>query len=256
MDRQSRPRRTVTKTSALVRVAASTIILLLLTAAGSSAYLNVAEYRTRPAGRATAGASATDALKPVTTTTGPGLRNMLSGLGAGAAFSSARAALQAGGTINVNTTAEDPAGPGDCTLRLAITAANTDRPAGGCPAGSGPDTINLPILSSNYLLTKPDNTDTFGANGLPVITSTITINAPQRQPRIERSGGPGTPEFRLFHVAPGGDLTVIGFTLDGGAQSSVGGGVVLNRGGRVRIFLCDLSNNRGARGGAVLSRSA
>jgi CSLREA domain-containing protein len=45
-------------------------------------------------------------------------------------------------TINVTSTSGGTGGP-DCTLRDAITAANTDTPAGGCPAGSGADTIVL-----------------------------------------------------------------------------------------------------------------
>ena len=64
-------------------------------------------------------------------------------------------------------------GPG-CTLRDAITAANTDTPTGGCPAGNGVDTIELPV-DVTITLTAVDNTTT-GENGLPVVASAITIN--------------------------------------------------------------------------------
>ena len=40
---------------------------------------------------------------------------------------------------------------GACTLVDAITAANTDTATGGCPAGSGADTIVLPVGSTQTL---------------------------------------------------------------------------------------------------------
>ena len=46
-------------------------------------------------------------------------------------------------TITVNSLA-DPGAPGICTLRDAITAANTMTATNGCAAGSGNDTINFP----------------------------------------------------------------------------------------------------------------
>ena len=47
-------------------------------------------------------------------------------------------------TITVNTLA-DASGGTACTLRDAITAANTASPAGGCVTGSGSDTINFSV---------------------------------------------------------------------------------------------------------------
>jgi hypothetical protein len=44
-----------------------------------------------------------------------------------------------------------------CTLVDAITAANTDTATGGCPAGSGADTIVLPA-GSTQTLTEVNNT--------------------------------------------------------------------------------------------------
>src|SRR5262249_2332166 len=63
---------------------------------------------------------------------------------------------------------------GGCSLVDAITAANSDSATGGCIAGSGADTIDLPI-GSTQTLTAVNNTDPYGANGLPVITSVMTI---------------------------------------------------------------------------------
>ena len=57
-------------------------------------------------------------------------------------------------TITVNSTADVIANDGECTLREAITAANTDMVsgamAGECAAGSGADTI---VFSGNFFIT-------------------------------------------------------------------------------------------------------
>jgi hypothetical protein len=60
-----------------------------------------------------------------------------------------------------------------CTLVDAITAANTDTATGGCPAGSGADTL---VLSPGSTLTLMDPINTpYGPTGLPVVSSVITI---------------------------------------------------------------------------------
>src|SRR3712207_3977153 len=46
--------------------------------------------------------------------------------------------------ITVDTTEDETNFDGDCSLREAIIAANTDAVAGACPAGSGTDTIAVP----------------------------------------------------------------------------------------------------------------
>src|SRR5262245_7156001 len=62
---------------------------------------------------------------------------------------------------------------GACTLVDAITAANTDTATGGCVAGSEADTITLPTNSTQTLTAV--NNNTYGPTGLPVVSSTITI---------------------------------------------------------------------------------
>src|SRR5262245_27246660 len=65
-------------------------------------------------------------------------------------------------------TATIPVG-GACTLVDAITAANTDTATGGCPAGSGADTIVLPAGSIHTLMEVNNNHFVYGSTGLPVI---------------------------------------------------------------------------------------
>jgi len=47
-------------------------------------------------------------------------------------------------TILVNTTEDEEIQNGNCSLREAIRAANTDQPVDACPPGSGTDQILLP----------------------------------------------------------------------------------------------------------------
>jgi CSLREA domain-containing protein len=54
-------------------------------------------------------------------------------------------------TITVNSTADSLATNGNCTLREAILAANSDTAVDGCAAGSGPDVVVLP--AGTYALT-------------------------------------------------------------------------------------------------------
>src|SRR6476659_5279322 len=77
-------------------------------------------------------------------------------------------------TIPVTTTADESgATPTACSLREAITAANTDSAVGGCPAGSGADIISLP--AGTYTLTLVGSDDTNAAGDLD-ISSDVTIS--------------------------------------------------------------------------------
>src|SRR5690554_5054767 len=52
--------------------------------------------------------------------------------------------------IEVSTTADQAGATPGCSLRQAITAAQTDTAVGGCQAGAGADSIKLP--PGNYRL--------------------------------------------------------------------------------------------------------
>ncbi len=131
--------------------------------------------------------------------------------------------------ITVDDTSGTVGGSG-CTLRDAITAANMDAPAGGCPAGSGDDTIVLPA-GATITLTDPDNGTGAEINGLPPITSTITIDG--NDAIVERSSAVGTPAFRIFTVR--GSLTVNNVTIRNG-KTSVGTDGHSGNGGGVQVF--------------------
>jgi CSLREA domain-containing protein len=78
-----------------------------------------------------------------------------------------------GMTINVTTFLDEYTDPGPgtgCSLREAITAANSDATYGGCSAGAGTDTIMLP--AGTYTLSRSGT----GENGN--VTGDLDINSP------------------------------------------------------------------------------
>ncbi len=112
--------------------------------------------------------------------------------------------------------------PSQCTLASAIAHADAGQDCSGA-ASPAPYTIVLDA-GSPVTLTAPDNAID-GPNGLPDVTTAITIQSNSSSPAtIQRSVAPGTPSFRLFHVASTGSLTLINIQLGNGlAQGGRGG---------------------------------
>src|SRR5262252_5202547 len=113
-----------------------------------------------------------------------------------------------------------PAGDGACLID-AITTANANGEA---------NTITME--AGTYTLTTVHN-DTDGPNGLPSVTSTLTITGVGAETTsIERQAS--APAFRLMHVGETGSLTLGGLTLKGGGGDffafNVGGGGIRNSG--------------------------
>lgn len=146
----------------------------------------------------------------------------------------------------------------ECTLADAIHAANSDSAVGACPAGEGDDTITL---TGDVLLTEIDNdSELTGANGLPVITSTITIEGDGFT--VERAED--APPFRIFMVDDAGTLTLNNIIVSGGdltygdewrldeTAEFIGGGV-LNYGATLTISNSTFSSNAATDGGAIYS---
>ncbi|MCI0708851.1 MAG: hypothetical protein L0154_01700 [Chloroflexi bacterium] len=118
---------------------------------------------------------------------------------------------------------------GSCTLIDAINAANTDTAVGSCPAGNGADTIFLDVdtqLTQAYPSPMPVSG---GQAGLPDIISVITIEA-----RLGYRISGNSTNFRIFHITPAGNLTLVGVTVEDGrifSESEEGrGGGLLNQG--------------------------
>ena len=117
------------------------------------------------------------------------------------------------GRITVTSTSGAASLEDECTLRAAITAANTDAAVGGCPAGSGADTIIL-AEGATYTLSEADNGTGDDTSALPRVASEISLEG--NGATVERSGAEDTPPFRLFYVAEAGTLTLDNATVRGG----------------------------------------
>src|SRR5918996_5549003 len=161
----------------------------------------------------------------------------------------ALALLLAGCTDLRNPTASEPAMPG---LSAAVISA-------GCGAGqliqaisnangAWGSTINL-AAGCTYQLMAPHNfTSEYGANGLPIITRSMTING--NGATITR--GALAPEFRFVYVLGGtANVTLNDLTLSGGRASNSGGAVFNDRATLTLNRVKMLENSASDWGGAV-----
>jgi len=84
------------------------------------------------------------------------------------------AATARGTTITVNSTDDSLAVDGNCTLREAIIAANTDAAVDACPAGSGADVVVVP--AGTYTLTLIGADEDAAATGDLDVTADLEID--------------------------------------------------------------------------------
>lgn len=149
-------------------------------------------------------------------------------------------------------------------LIQAIKDANTNTGADVIRLNAGVYTLSdiaseridtLTYTDPNGVVTTFDDA-VYGANGLPLIESDITLQASSGSVIIERSG---SKVFRFFHVRPGAALRLEGVILrngraDQGRGLGVTGGAVLNQGVTV-IHNSGFENNiAGKEGGAINNR--
>lgn len=84
-----------------------------------------------------------------------------------------RLPLASAATIAVDSLADDLDANGNCTLREAIQAANTDAAVDHCAAGQGADTIEIP--AGTYTLAIAGPQENGNATGDLDITSDLTL---------------------------------------------------------------------------------
>ncbi|MEW6401884.1 MAG: CSLREA domain-containing protein [Chloroflexota bacterium] len=162
---------------------------------------------------------------------------------------------EAESTITVTTTADVVATDGQCSLREAVLAANTDSATGDCPAGSGADTI---VFSSSLpapaiiLLTLTGANEDNAATGDLDLSGILAIQG-ESADRIIIDGN-GTD--RVFEIRPGATVVVSGVTIrNGNPGSGAGGGGILVSGGapRAKLTLVNSAvlNNTAVNGGGI-----
>ena len=156
----------------------------------------------------------------------------------------------AGNTIIVNSTLDVADGAdGLCTLREAITAANTDTAsgatAGECEAGSNSDsdTISLTGVAGTITL----------ASALPNITADVSINGPGAS-QLTISGN---NNFRVFSLTlSSGLVSFSGLTITNGRISNdVGGGIYNQSSANVNVTDSTISNGFAILGGGIANSS-
>jgi CSLREA domain-containing protein len=138
-------------------------------------------------------------------------------------------------------------------LIAAMNTSNTNNQA---------DVINLTARGTYTLLTV-DNSDDYGANGLPIIADDVEgidlfING--RGATITRSTVSGTPDFRILQIAnPNAAANISGLTISNGVAvsptggfQSLGGGI-LNWRGTLNLNNSTISNNTANDGGGIFN---
>ena len=137
-------------------------------------------------------------------------------------------------TITVNSTADPGADDAECTLREAITSANTDTAFGGCVTGSGDDVIDIGVTGTVNL-----------TEALPALSTNIEIVGPGAdQFTVTRPDTSG--DFRIFTVT--GDTTVVtisGMTISNGnvVDNTEGGGILIADSGTLTVTDSTISDN-------------
>lgn len=146
--------------------------------------------------------------------------------------------------ITVNTTTDEDNADGDCSLREAVIAANTNAPRDACAAGSGTDTIGL--STGTYELSIPDDAPNDATVGDLDTTSVTRITGAGARATIIR-GQTGFND-RIFENT--GTTTISGLTVTGG-NGLIGGGV-RNNGGTLTLQKAAVTGNTTAnRSGGV-----
>ena len=131
--------------------------------------------------------------------------------------------------------AQTAALPANCSFADQIIAANTDAPAGACPAGEGADTI---VITRHITLSE----------ALPAITGDVTINGNGHTIS-------GDHRFRILDIESG-KVTIKHMTLVNGRNpgenpDGYGGAITLRNSAGLTVVNVTFRNNKARFGGAV-----
>jgi CSLREA domain-containing protein len=160
--------------------------------------------------------------------------------------------------ITVTTTTDELNNDGDCSLREAVQASNTDTAVDACPAGNGDDAI---ILSANtYTLTIEGRSEDANAEGDLDVTGVLTITGMGAPTTTIQSGADAFNGIdRVIHVLSSSNLTIQnvqirnGLASYGGTPHIDGGGIYVAENSLLNIDNCTIAYNWGANGGGITS---
>lgn len=149
-------------------------------------------------------------------------------------------------TLLVKTAVDTDAADGFCSLREAITAANTDMPRQECPAGSGADRIlfDLPSLPATITLAAP----------LPEIYRSLALRGPGRS-ALTLDGAGLNRILRVNSAADDLFIEISDLTLANGFTTSEGGAlhVLGGQDAWVRLERLELAGNVATLYGGAIS---
>jgi CSLREA domain-containing protein len=155
-------------------------------------------------------------------------------------------------TISVSTFADELNSDGDCSLREAIQAANTNTAIDACAAGSGADTIILAggTLSApaTYTLSLAGAGEDLNATGDLDLLSTLTIKGVDAA--TTRIDGAGID--RVFQIPSGAAVTLSGISIVSG-HTDQSGGAIYNRGSLMLNGVTLQNNQADADGGGLFN---
>ena len=147
---------------------------------------------------------------------------------------------------------DDATHNGNCTLREAIRAANTDRAQDACPAGSGADTIQL--LPGIYSLTVEGDGEGDGATGDLDVRENLTINGAGPRATVIDGAWPANPDRLIDVPVAGTSLVIAGLTAQRGVSRDQGGALFARPRTTVTVTDSVLASNAAEFGGAVVNR--
>jgi CSLREA domain-containing protein len=166
-------------------------------------------------------------------------------------------------TIGVDTTVDDTAVNGNCTLREAIEAANSDSAVDACPAGNGKDTILLP--AGVYSLTLSGNGEDSNKSGdldirgdLRIVGEGLAISSVSANgsDRVFHILNPAMVEFSDVSIMHGGSveegggiysegvLTLTQVLVDDNESLYRGGGIYNGDSGVLNVFTSTVKQNQ------------
>lgn len=142
----------------------------------------------------------------------------------------------------MTTTADELNNDGDCSLREAIQAANTNSVVDACVAGAGDDTVTLP--AGTYTLTITGTGEESNVTGDLDILGDLTMSGAGAESTVIDGG----KVDRVLHIQSGRIVEIDGVTITNGkAPSFSSGGGVFNQ-GITTLTASVVSNNTSAQG--------
>src|SRR3954454_24566820 len=167
----------------------------------------------------------------------------------------------AAGPIVVNTTANENNSDGDCSLREAISSANTDSRYDACKPGSGADTILLPkgTFKLDTRLTVAHPLTIVGAGRFSTVIDAEqgdrVVSMGHTDLTLERlriAGGKASSDGGGILDA-GGSLSLVDASVTDSRTTGNGGGIAATNGGDVHVVRSDISGNVAGQGGGGIS---